>query len=259
MTDIVLEIEGKNDPVRTTESRTEDQTLLEQSTQMDLEVKRPVDETAYNRDIEREAQEEVVSQAKERVKNGYNNDRWRASLPKARKALADKRARLKAEGRNGKQGTPAPDLITDIAKMMDERFAHFNTQLEDLKKIYPKADPLQPQGAVMPHETALQEVPEHPNDIMPLPPKDAPEYPIIPDRSLLELDVEPASKRQKMVESQPQQEYLHQQENFNRKFKKALDHMQFTNQEQRDRAKSDPSQGMRRDMQGFTPGRKILF
>lgn len=260
MTDISVEIEGKNDPIRTVESRTEDQTLLEQSTQMDLEIKRPIDETAYNRDIARESQEDVVSDAKERVKNGYNNDRWRASLPKARAALANKRARMKAEGRNGKQGTPVPDLMTDIAKMMDERFEKFNVHLEDLKKIYPKADPLQPQGAVIPHEKALQEVPEHPNDIMPLPPKDAPkDYPLIPDRTLLELKIEPDAKRQKLVEALPQEEYLHQQQNFTRKFQKALDHMQFSNQELRDRAKADPSQGQRRDMQGLTPHRTILF
>jgi hypothetical protein len=255
MSEDIVQVEGKEQKERSTQERSEDQTLLEQASQQDLETKRPTDETPFSRDIVREPQEEVVEEAKENVKNGYNNDRWRASLPKARAALADKRARAKAEGRNGKQGTPAPDLITDIAKMMDEKMAHVLTHLEDLKKVYAKEGPLQAQHAVLPAQTAVKEVPEHPSDLLALPKHDKPEYPVLPDRTELEIEVAP--KRMKI--EPPQIDPVQEQQKFTRKFQKALEHMEFQNQEMHDRVKVDPSLGRRRDMPGMQPGRAILF
>lgn len=254
MTDTV-KIEGKKDPELTTEDRVDQQKVIEQVSQQDMETKRPTDETAFNRDLVREPQEEIVEEAKENVKKGYNNDRWRASLEKARKVLAEKRARAKAEGRNGKQGTPAPDLITDIAKMMDDKMATVQTHLEDLKRIYAKEGPLQSQHVVLPQQTTVREVPEHPSDFLPLPARDQPEYPSLPDRTLLELEEVPAKKPRVVIDYDP----LKQQGNYAKRYQKALEHMEFQNQEMYNRVKIDPSLGRRRDMPGMQPGKKMFF
>lgn len=140
-----IKVEGareKEDDLRSRETR---QKELEQASQMDNIVPRVIDEVQYSRDLEeKEDHEKTLTKAEQLVKKPISN-RKQAQLKEAREALRVKREKDKLEGRQGKQGTPVPDLLTDITKLMDSKFEQMLKTMQDIPRVLPAQDPLQEQ------------------------------------------------------------------------------------------------------------------
>lgn len=148
MTDIEMKIEGAKTTSNETDERVDRQVVLEQASQMDNIIPRPTDEAPFSRDLDsKKTHANALEESVEITKKPISN-RKEAQLVQARQALKNKRDAQKREGKKGAQGTPAPDLITDITKYMDQKFDHIYKMMQDIPVTLPAQAPLQPQDDV---------------------------------------------------------------------------------------------------------------
>ena len=135
-------IKGKGDK-SLSEKRLNDQMqrheVLEQST-TDVGQPPEVPRTSVDK-LEEECSEKKVQEAIKMSKQ-YISDKQRASLAKARKILAEKRRYKRLEGKAKNQGTPAPDLLTNIQNQITSGFESVHKELESLRRVIPLEDPV---------------------------------------------------------------------------------------------------------------------
>ena len=142
MSAIDLKVEGRKGNQEQVAEKYEADEILEQASQMDMEVLRAAEVVAESRDVATAPQSEVVAQAEDIAKK-YPSDRQRATLAKARAAKAEKRKARELHGHQAAQGTPAPDLINQVSALLNSKFDNVNKQLDDLKRYLPYESPSQ--------------------------------------------------------------------------------------------------------------------
>jgi len=233
------QIEGKREPPNEAEERESRQTLLEQVGQMDLIPVPPVDETPYDRDTETmEEQQEKVQQAVAFAPKKIS-DRKRASLERAREALAEKRRRMKAEGKDAAQGSPAIDGVIEYLKKLEDKLDSINVQQRnnDIVRINANEAPLQSQQIVQPGPTRLEVAPSQWNQYTIRQPND------VPKQMELMSYREPSYAEPPKPPMKQQVPVVQEQMKFNQKFKEAFSKVNYYTDQVRERAQTDPSQG----------------
>lgn len=156
-----VRIEGKQSAEEQVTEKYEKDEVLEQASQMDMELPRAAEVNRESRDIATPPQPTLVAEA-EKIAKQYPTDKQRATLEKARAAKAEKRKLRMMSGRAGAQGTPAPDLITKVSEMLNEKFASVNQVLDDIKKYIPYEAPTQTNHLVPKHQEKPVSLPTNP-------------------------------------------------------------------------------------------------
>lgn len=158
---IDLKVEGKKSVSEQTSEKYAQDEVLEQATQMDMEIPRAAEVNRESRDIATPPQEMLVQEAEKIAKN-YPTDKQRATLEKARAAKAEKRKQRMLEGKKGAQGTPAPDLIVQVSELLNSKFESVNKVLDDIKKFIPYESPVQTNHETITVRTEPVELPSNP-------------------------------------------------------------------------------------------------
>lgn len=117
----------------------ESKIVMEEVSQLDMETKRPIEETVYQPDIKDISLSEKIFLGKKAIKQNIS-DKQRATLAKARTVLAEKRRLQKS---TPPSGTPAPDILSKVQNMFENKFEYVNKKLDDLQKIIAYESPLQ--------------------------------------------------------------------------------------------------------------------
>jgi hypothetical protein len=166
MAEQVPAIEGNKSVADEVAERVAEQRVIEQVTLLDQVPPIPTDENQYSRDIkESKTQEEKVTKAKSNNRQ-HISEKQRATLAKARAALAEKRRLEKTDGQAGKQGTPADDILVNISKRLDTEFKQIYDRLDNLKTIVPYEYPLQTNHIVPDQKQSLREHPTENKEYM---------------------------------------------------------------------------------------------
>lgn len=158
MSAIDLKVEGRKSNQEQVAEKYQEDAVLEQVSQMDMELPRAAEVVPESRDVAQPSQDVKIAQAEDIVKK-YPTDRQRATLAKARAAKAEKRKLREMEGRQAAQGTPVPDLINQVTDLLQSKFDAVNKQLEDMKRYLPYEAPLQTnhlQAATAPQPVELE-------------------------------------------------------------------------------------------------------
>ena len=138
-------IEGAKEHSDELKQRIERQNVLEQASQMDNVIPRVIDEAPFSRDLEsKQDNAGKLVQSATLVKKPLST-RKQAQLTEAREALRNKREAQKRDGKKGAQGTPAPDLMTNLTNYMDVKFEHMLKRMQDIPTVIASQAPLNQQ------------------------------------------------------------------------------------------------------------------
>jgi hypothetical protein len=133
---VPVSLEGKKSTPKDEELKEKQQTEIETNALLNLGTQVPSEETTPSRDVSDIPLEKRVETHKVVQKQAIS-EKQRANLENARKALAEKRRREKAEGRDGAQGTPVPDYLSQFSEKMEQRFEQVMKALHDVQRIRP--------------------------------------------------------------------------------------------------------------------------
>ena len=138
--DAAPQLVGNNNKRQKVEKKeNESKIVMEEVSQLDMETKRPIEETVYQPDIKDISLSEKIFLGKKAIKQNIS-DKQRATLAKARSVLAEKRRLQKS---TPPSGTPAPDILSKVQNMFENKFEYVNKKLDDLQKIIAYESPLQ--------------------------------------------------------------------------------------------------------------------
>lgn len=128
------EIEGATDSTATDKAQEEKTKTLTQAAEMDLPTPQAVETTEASRDVsEKESTEVKIKQEEEVQKTATLSAKKMAQLEQARAARKQKAEIRRLEGKQAAQGSPAPDLLQEIVKHLDDRFAPVLKRLDDFQ------------------------------------------------------------------------------------------------------------------------------
>jgi hypothetical protein len=131
----------------TEQIREKKQTLNATAEIMDMSIPLPIEENVidYSDQVKETPVETKIEEAK--VANTQTiSDKKAATLAKARAAKSEKAKINRLTGKSMAQGSKAPDLVTELAKLLDKRFADVNKRFDDLTVYLPHQAPLQDIG-----------------------------------------------------------------------------------------------------------------
>lgn len=128
-------------------NREKKQTLAAVAEVMDMSVPLPVDENVinYSDQINEKTATSKIEEAKTAITQTIS-DKKSATLVKARAAKAEKAKIARLAGKDMAQGSKTPDVLTQLAKMLDERFASVNKRFDDYQTTIAHESPLQANG-----------------------------------------------------------------------------------------------------------------
>ncbi len=247
MSQVDLKVEGKKSASEQTSEKYEKDEEMEQVYQMDMELPRAAEVVAASRDVNTQPQEQVVAEAEKIVKQ-YPTDKQRATLEKARAAKAEKRKVRMLEGRQGAQGTPAPDLLNQVTELLNSKFDSVNKVLDDIKQYLPYESPVQTNHQVIPVTSEDVSLPTNPSTYQQVNRTidNRVAVPIYPDSSTLQkrqrspspVQIQAPDKRSyPMNDRYSDRQMTRDMGNNKRRFTDALSSIDFNNQEVSDRAR----------------------
>jgi hypothetical protein len=232
-------IEGKKEAPKEEEQKEKQQVEVEQNSQLSIGAPLPSEEELPSRDIAGATPLKQLAETHKVVEKKMMSEKQQAGLSNARKALAEKRRREKAEGRNGAQGTPVPDYLTEFSNQMNVKFEQVLKALHDVQNIRPFESSRQ--GIDLPSDLgSLRRVnvpTAQPDESIPVPvnPRRYERYPDLPP-------VQPeVSYVPRMVPAQ--------NEYFSKKYKQMNENVEFYDQDVRQRATQDASMGKKPTVQ----------
>lgn len=236
-------IEGATDPKLELEQKAERQELLEQASQMDQVRVVPVDELRDYSDIKKPTSQENLLEQAAAINKRLITDKQRANLERARAAKAEKKRLLEATGSTLAKGTPAPDLLVNLSKRLDEidaRNGRIEQRLVDLIKIQPYEAPLQTQH-IVPRSKPVPRVYEGINDDQTV------RYMPRNDRSSLEDPAATFASRKRKSNS----DYEKDLASYNKTYQETFDHFEYENEPMAKRVELDPGMGRRASTQAL--------
>ncbi len=199
--------------------------VVEQASQMDIEVELPTEVVTPSRDVADKPLETRVEETKTANTKTISAAKA-ASLEKARAARKMKREREKATGLDAAEGGPAPDLLNSIETLINNKFSDFQTSLKSFMRIEgqpmpqanPTVAPTQVTAVALPtDDTTVHLVPTAPKVGVPLSTQSV--QPVAPSTTLDE------------------------QERYTKRFKPLLDTYQFVNPPMQQRVAQDATMG----------------
>lgn len=141
------EIEGSSSKrQKLNEKENEQKVLINEVGTLDMETVRPVDEVVNTPDVKDISVQEKVIIGKKANKQNIS-DKQRATLAKARQVLAEKRRLQKSQK---PAGTPAPDILSKVQNLFEQKFSDVTARLDNLQKIIAYEAPLQTNQEVRP-------------------------------------------------------------------------------------------------------------
>lgn len=235
MSATVPTIEGKKEAPKDEEMKEKQQVEVEQNAKLDIGPPVPSEEEQPSRDIANQTPLPDLIETHKKVEKRMLSEKQQAGLVNARKALAEKRRREKAEGKNGAQGTPVPDYLTAFSNEMNTKFEQVLQALHNVQNIRPAESSRQ--SIDLPSQLgSLKRVnvpTAQPDESIPVPknPRLAEQYP----------NIAPAPAPVSTIpHSIPQQN-----DYYMKKFKQLNDNIEFYDNEVRKRASQEPSMGKR--------------
>lgn len=225
-------IEGSNDKEKDDELKASLEQDMEQVSQMDMDHVLPADATPFSRDIIEDPQATKVVHAEEAATE-IVGEAQKATLPKAKKARAEKRKRAAATDLDLAQGTPAPNMIVEFTDLVNARFKEITEQLTDLKKLRGSEAPLQANGIVTSAPRILVEDPVLNSDYELRQIHDHPD--IITDGHVHQTRPSSYTPTKPAYSA-----HLDEAESYSTKFRRALQTTQFNSDEVRHRSQNNP-------------------
>lgn len=229
-------LEGKKQAPKDEEQKEKQSVEIETNALKDIHPPIPSEEEKPSRDVEEKNSLQDKVEIHEEAQNVAVLEKQKASTTNAKKTIAERKRREKSDGKNGAQGTPAPDLLSEFSTKMNAKFDEILQALHDFKRIRPLETSAQSIGEKSAIQTVQQiSVPTaQPDEIIPVPVsrRVREEYP----------SIEPASAKQQFPrESVDPQEY----EYFAKKFKRTNQNIEFYDRDVRERGAQDQSAGQR--------------
>ena len=235
MSNTVPTIEGKKEAPKDEEMKEKQQVEVEQNAKLDIGPPVPSEEEQPSRDLANQTPLPDLIETHKKVEKRMLSEKQQAGLSNARKALAEKRRREKSEGKNGAQGTPVPDYLTDFSNQMNSKFEQVLKALHDVQNIRPLETSRQ--SIDLPSDLGEMRrvyVPTaQPDESIPVPknPRLYERYP----------DIAPAPAPVSSIpHTIPQQN-----DYYMKKFKQLNDNIEFYDNEVRQRAAQEPAMGKR--------------
>lgn len=241
-----VRVEGKQSAEEQVTEKYEKDIVLEQASQMDMELLRAAEVNRESRDIATPPQPQLIAEA-EKIAKKYPTDKQRATLEKARAAKAEKRKLNMMNGRAGAQGTPAPDLITQVSELLNSKFESVNQILDDIKKYIPYEAPTQTNHSVPMAPEKQVSLPTNPEtyQVQNSGTDNKVAFTIAPDsstgmkraRSPSPVRLTPVDNSYPLRDRYTTQQMNRDQRNNKRRFTQALSSIDFTNEDVMHRAK----------------------
>lgn len=235
-------LEGKKEAPKDEERKEKMSSEIEMNAHLNLNVPIPSEEETPSRDVMDTPLEEKVKIHGESLQIAAL-EKQKASTTHAKKAIAEKKRREKTDGKNGAQGTPVPDLLSQFSDQMNQKFEQILKALHDVQKIRPL-------------ETSAQSLQE-PSNIQTIQRINVPTAQ--PDASI------PVPVSRRVKEEYPEIEQISMKQQFPResidpnqyqymakKFKRSNENIEFYDRDVRERAQQDPSTGQRLSSQSQT-------
>lgn len=229
-------LEGKKEAPKDEERKEKQSTEIEINALKDLHPPIPSEEEKPSRDIQGETSLEQKVEIHQENQDVAILEKQKASAANAKKTLAEKKRREKADGKNGAQGTPAPDLLTQFSEQMNAKFEQILQALHDVQRHRALETSTQSIGEKSNIQTVQKiNVPNvQPDEMIPVPVsrRVREDYP----------DLErPPMKQQFPRESLDPDDYQH----FAKKFKRTNQNLEFYDRDVRERAQQDQTVGQR--------------
>jgi hypothetical protein len=228
-------LEGKKEAPKDEERKEKQSTEIETNAHLSIGAPLPSEETIPSRDLKETSLEEKI-EVHEQAQEIAVLEKQKAGAEHTKKVIQEKKRRQKAEGKNGAQGTPVPDLLTEFSEKMEKRFEQVMQALHDVQRIRP----LETANQSIQEPSSIQKVQRisvpnvQPDESIPVPysKRTVERYP----------EIEGSYTEDRFPRNTPSvQEYQH----FAKKFKRNNDNIEFYNSEVRDRAQQDQSSGQR--------------
>lgn len=228
-------LEGKKEAPKDEERKEKMSSEIEMNAHLNLNVPCPSEEETPSRDVVDTPLAEKV-QIHDDALEIATLEKQKASTTHAKKAIAEKKRRERTEGKNGAQGTPVPDYLTQFSNQMNQKFDQILQALQDVQKIRP----LETSSQSIQEPSNIQTVQRinvptaQPNASIPVPVsrRVREEYP----------EIESAPMKQQFPrESIDPNLYQY----MAKKFKQSNENIEFYDRDLRERAQQDPSTGQR--------------
>ena len=229
-------LEGKKQAPKD-EEQIEKQTVeIEANALKDIHAPIPSEEERPSRDVVEEHSLEEKIEIHQEGQNIAVLEKQKASSTNAKKTVAERKRREKSDEKNGAQGTPAPDVLSEFSARMNAKFDEILQALHDVKRIRPLETSNQSIGEPSSIQTTqMISVPTaQPDELIPVPVsrRVREEYQVIEAKPL---------KQQFPRESVDPEDY----EYFAKKFKRTNQHIEFYDRDVRERAAQDQTTGQR--------------
>jgi hypothetical protein len=129
-------LEGKKEAPKDEERKEKQSIEIETNAHLSIGPPLPSEETLPSRDLKETPLEEKV-EIHEQAQEIAVLEKQKAGSEHTKKVIQEKKRRQKSEGKNGAQGTPAPDLLTQFSEKMDQKFEQILKVLHDVQRIRP--------------------------------------------------------------------------------------------------------------------------
>lgn len=229
-------LEGKKQAPKDEEQKEKQSTEIETNAFKDLHAPIPSEEEKPSRDIEGETSLQQKVEIHQENQDIAVLEKQKASTTNAKKTIAERKRREKSDGKNGAQGTPAPDVLTLFSEQMNAKFEQILQALHDVKRIRPLETSTQSiQEPSNIQKVQMISVPTaQPDEIIPVPisRRMREDYPVIEQN---------VSKQQFPRQSVDPEDYEH----FAKKFKRTNQNIEFYDRDVRERANQDQTLGQR--------------
>lgn len=229
-------LEGKKEAPKDEERKEKQSTEIEANALKDLHPPIPSEEERPSRDVKGDTPLEQKVEIHQENQELAVLEKQKASASNAKKTVAERKRRERSDGKNGAQGTPAPDVLTQFSEQMNAKFEQILQALHDVKRIRPLETSAQSIGEVSNIQTTQKiNVPNvQPDEVIPVPVsrRVREDYPSI--------EIEPM-KQQFPRESIDPQDY----EYFAKKFKRTNQNIEFYDRDVRERGQQDQTTGQR--------------
>jgi hypothetical protein len=244
-------LEGKKEPPKE-EDRKEKQSIeIETNAHLSLGAPIPSEEEKPSRDIEEKNTLEEKVEIHDQAQTIAVLEQQKASPAHAKKVVQERKRRQKADGKNGAQGTPAPDLLTQFSEKMDQKFEQILKVLHDVQRIRP----LETANQSLQEPSSIQKVQQinvpsvQPDESIPVPysKRVREKYP----------DLEPAQDPQAIFPrtSISPEEYTY----FAKKFKQNNENIEFYDRDLRKRSSQDQSVGQKPSASSSSHSQVFMF
>lgn len=229
-------LEGKKNAPKDEEQKEKQLTEIEINALKDLHPPIPSEEEKPSRDVQGDTSLEKKAQIHQENIESAVLQKQKASASNSKKTITERKRREKADGKNGAQGTPAPDVLTEFSHKMNAKFDEILQALHDVKRVRALETSSQSIGEKSNIQTVQNiSIPNaQPDEIIPVPvsKRIREEYP----------SIEPVPMKQQFPrESVDPEDYDY----FAKKFKRTNQNIEFYDRDLRQRAQQDQTSGQR--------------